>query len=198
MRILVLGATGGIGGHVIREGLARGHGVTGMGRAAAGPSIAGVSYIRGDVSSAEALQSALLGHDAVVSALGARDLQPTRIMQEATAAALAAMQGTGVRRIVVVSAAMLYPGLLPVIVRQILRHTAADARAMEARLQASNVEWTVVRPPRLTEDLTRGYRSKVGGLPFPGMTLGRLGVALSMLDALEQGTHKRQILGVSK
>ena len=72
MRILVVGATGAIGSAVVKAGLGRGHEVTAFVRS---PEKLGAlrgqdQVIVGDLADADAVAAAVVGHDAVISALG--------------------------------------------------------------------------------------------------------------------------------
>ena len=70
--------------------------------------------------------------------------------------------------------------------------------AMERLVQASDVHWTIVRPPRLVECATpRSYRVKVGALPDRGLTMQYADLATSLLDEAERQDHRRQIVGVA-
>jgi uncharacterized protein YbjT (DUF2867 family) len=76
---------------------------------------------------------------------------------------------------------------------------AADAQRMEDLARASGLEWTIVRPPRLTDGTRRGQcRSAVDRMPPFGYSIARADVADFMLTALENGRHVRELLGVCK
>ena len=86
---------------------------------------------RGDPHSADELASALPGHDVVLSALGVRPPQafrPHTLVQECAASTVAAMTRSGVRRLVLVSAAVLFPekGLRFALFRWLLTHVMRD------------------------------------------------------------------------
>ncbi|MEU1026838.1 NAD(P)H-binding protein, partial [Streptomyces sp. NPDC005904] len=74
MRLTVFGATGGIGGEIVRQALAAGHEVTAVVRDSARLSASGegLEVFRADLGDAEALRAAVAGRDAVLSGLGAR------------------------------------------------------------------------------------------------------------------------------
>jgi nucleoside-diphosphate-sugar epimerase len=171
MRLTVVGASGGIGREVVRQGLDAGHEVTAVVRESAGSSAAirdwekvpagrtgrlKVAVV--DSLSADALAGAVRGRDAVAVAIGprGRTSDPT-IKSRGVRSVVQAMQATGVRRIVAVSAAPLFaegPLLYRRVVRPLLwaafRTHYADLRAMEEVLAGSGTDWTVVRPPKLT------------------------------------------------
>ena len=89
-------------------------------------------------------------------------------------------------------------GLSAAIMRLILRPHARDLAAMEAVVTGSPLEWTLVRPPRLTDGPNSDYRAAAGTFPAdgrPAMTLRA--VATCMIDVLEKNQHIRDILGVA-
>ena len=60
------------------------------------------------------------------------------------------------------------------------------------------VDWTIVRPPRLTQEDYSTYRSREGAAPKMGFTVSRKAVAAFMLDAIEQKKHLHKIVGIAK
>lgn len=205
MRLFVCGATGRTGGEVVDLALGRGHAVTAFVRSPGklGPPRPGLTVVEGDPTSASAMAAALAGHDAVVSALGlpARQaLRPSAAMTGFAAATVAAMTASGVSRLGVVSAAVLFPepsGFPYSLARWVLRHHADDLRTMEALIAASDLAWTVARPPRLVRGASTGYRARVGGLPERGVTATFRSVAAFLVDAIEQASYVRAIAGVA-
>lgn len=111
----------------------------------------------------DALSDALAGHHAVVSALGlpARQaLRPSTFMAECAAVTVAAMDRADVRRLAILSAAVLFPwrGFQFAFFSWILRHRARDLVAMETIVRASHLAWTIARPPRLVHADDTRYR----------------------------------------
>lgn len=144
MRILVLGAGGFIGRHVLTELLARGHEPIGVVRRAAGLAEAfpGVRFLEHDLAAARdpADWSGLLdGVEAVVNAAGLlRDPGMEAVHVEAPAALYRACADAGVRRVVLVSAISARPGVETDYARTKLRG--------EAVLRESGLDWTILRP----------------------------------------------------
>jgi putative NADH-flavin reductase len=102
----------------------------------------------------------------------------------------------------VVSTALLFSGvgIVPsLLARFVFPNLVRDSREMERVVTASDVDWTVVRPPRLTEgDRTERYRVEDDGLPRGGSVISRADVAHFMLDEVEQRAHVRKIVGVCR
>jgi putative NADH-flavin reductase len=87
--------------------------------------------------------------------------------------------------------------LLPV-VKTILRDVYADLGAMETLLESSDIDWTVVRPPRLVDTpITGQYRIAVGANVARGSRISRADVAHAMLDALAMPQTVRQPIGIA-
>jgi hypothetical protein len=128
-----------------------------------------------------------------------------------TRALVEAMQTAGVRRIVALSASPLStlpsagrpdpprrdPGEGPFMSRiytplahRLLAAPFADLAEMEDVLRASGLDWTVVRPPRLTDHpLSGAYRTALDRNLAHGMWAARADVAHCMLSAVEdEGT----------
>jgi putative NADH-flavin reductase len=203
MRLLILGATGGIGRALVDQALARGHQVTAFVRAPEklGAPRDGLRAVQGDPRDAHALATALAGHDAVLSALGPPGPGPTRIHRDAARSTVAAMHAAGVRRLLVVSAAVLFPGGGPVVAllrATLLRNIFEDCGEMERIVTASGLNWTIVRPPRLTNGPRTGaYRTAEDRWPRGGASISRADVADCMLAALERGEHTHHVLGMA-
>src|SRR5262249_10964720 len=156
---------------LLEQARERGHEVTAFVRSpqTLGAPRDGVDVRRGDPRSAAELRAALCGHDAVVSALGPRGRGPTTILRDGARSTVAAMQALGLRRLLVVSAAVLFEdaGILATVLRRtLLRNAAEDSAEMERTVAASGLDWTIARPPRLTNGpLTARYRVESGRLP---------------------------------
>src|SRR6266545_3350610 len=106
MKITVFGATGGIGGHVVRQALDAGHKVAAVVRTSSSyevedPSLE-VVRVRGLTESGPLLD-ALDGSDAVISGVGPRGRKDGPVASGSTRAMLRAMTDLGVRRFVAVS-----------------------------------------------------------------------------------------------
>jgi putative NADH-flavin reductase len=165
LRIAVLGATGGTGRHVVTTALERGHEVIALTRRARsfapGPRLA--EEVWDDLSDADTLTSAFAGADVVISALGGASKGPTTVCTDGTRTAVAAMDAARVSRLIVVSA----HGVLETHDRSLYSRAAwagvgeklKDKESMEPLITGSGLEWTIVRPPSLTDAAATGaYR----------------------------------------
>jgi len=96
------------------------------------------------------------------------------------------MRRSGVRRLVVLSAAAHFPGIPIALSVLSFEITCGIPLAMEKVVQDSSLDWTIARPPRLTQEQYATYRSREGAAAIRGFSLSRKAVAAFMLDAIEQ------------
>jgi putative NADH-flavin reductase len=198
MRFFILGATGGTGAQLTRQALDRGHAVTAFVRSPEKMApCEKLQIVRGDPRDAGELEQALREHDAVLSALGSTGKDG--FLEAAARSTLEAMRRTNVRRLTLVSMALLFPDVGPAgpVLRLFLRHHMRDSAAMEKVIEASNVDWTIVRPPRLTNgSLTGKYCISERHAP-PSFSIPRADCASAILDFVEKGEYVSKVIGVS-
>ena len=204
MRVFILGANGKTGSQLVDVALARAHDVTAFVRSPAKitrrhPRL---QVQAGDPHRADELARALPGHDVVFSALGVRPPQafrPHALVQECAASTVAAMTRTGVSRLLLVSAAVLFPekGLRFAFFRWLLTHVMRDLGTAEEIVRATPLDWTIARPPRLIQRPDEAYRSRRDALPADGFSMSFRAVAAFMLDAAEKGMHVHEIVGLA-
>ena len=201
MKLFVIGATGRTGREIVQQALERGHYVTAFVRSPESMTLKNdrLTVLKGDAMDENQLFEAMQNHDAALSALGPRKVfKPSSLLQDSALATTRAMKRAGVKRLLVLSAAAHFPGIPNRIVSFVLRSHMRDSRAMEEIVQASGLDWTIARPPRLTEEDYTSYRSREGAASKMGFTLARKAVAAFMLDAIEQQKHFRKIVGIAK
>jgi putative NADH-flavin reductase len=202
-RLFLLGATGGIGRAVLDQALQRGHTVTAFVRSPEklGAPRAGLTVVKGDPRSVDELRVALPGHDAVLSALGPPGAGPTTINSDCARSTVAAMQTAGVPRLLIVSVAVLFENQGPLFWlfrKTLLRNITKDSAEMERIVVASGLDWTIVRPPTLTNGrMTGRYRIEDDCMPSGGIFVSRADVAEFLLDELGHGAHVRRMVGMA-
>jgi len=204
MKLFLLGGTGRTGTEFLDLALSRGHELTAFVRSPAKISRQHprLYVVRGDPRSTDELTLALPGHDAVVSAIGPRPreaLRGTRLLGECASSTVRAMTAVGVRRLAIVSSALLFPekGAFFTFFRWLLRHHVADLRDMERVVVESTLSFTIVRPPRLVHSRAEHYRAAKSALPGRSAMSFRA-VAVAMLDALERPTEPREVIGLTR
>jgi putative NADH-flavin reductase len=200
MKITVCGATGRIGQELVKRALAGGHDVTAIVRDRSRLPIRSdrLEALVADVFDGEAIVPAIKGRDAVLSAVGPRPNGPTTVCSDTAAALRWAMREAGVRRLLVVSAAGPYVDsgddpltrfVVKPILRRVLREGWADLTRAEEVIRASGLDWTILRPSRLTDKPATGRmrRRLDRNLPL-GMFTPRAEVAMEMLRVLNDPT----------
>jgi putative NADH-flavin reductase len=203
MRLLVLGATGGIGKYLLEYATARGHEVTAFARSPQKIALNSgrLRVVPGDLLNADQLAQVLPGHDAVLSAFGPSTLRRVNMRGQFGEVLAKALERSGVRRALVVSSALLFQeqnALGNLLRATLFRNLIPDMTAMESALERDGLEWTIVRPPRLTNGpLTQDYSVADSRLP-KGMTVSRACVADFMVKEAERPAHVGQIVGLSK
>ncbi len=220
MKLTIFAATGGVGRQLLEQAIAAGHDVTAVARNPA-KLTRQVRTVTADLAAADpaALEPAVAGADAVLSGLGPHSNADAGIAAPGTRTIVAAMQATGVRRIVVVSAAPVSTVASPgnpnppkhdpgdgFFMRHLFSRIAAarfgkvydDLAAMEDILRDSGLDWTVVRPPRLTDGPVTGtYRTAYGQNLRRGLFVSRADVAHLMLRVLGQPETLKQAVGIA-
>lgn len=171
MNLLILGAAGGTGRELVRQGIAAGHKVTAFAR---DPSKVGLADpmlipISGDVTDGPLVADALAGQDAVVSVLA----NPSTFSRDpglvgAIDQLVNLMRTSGPSRLLYVSALPVDAGwsrtglILGLVARTLLRSEMADHKDKEAHVRASSLDWTTVRPAVLKDGQGAG-KYRVGG-----------------------------------
>lgn len=204
MNLALLGATGRTGTHALTTALDRGHQVTvlvrdveRLPRALRGR----VRVVVGDSTDPATLADLLTGADAVVSALGPVGKQ--RDLHTRTARALVAVMSTaGPRRFIGVSGAGIdVPGdqkatkdkILSKLIQTLGGQVVKDKPAEYAVWAASDLDWTLVRPPRLTDAAASGGTLEQDAHSSTRSTkISRADLGAFLIDAVERGLYLRQ------
>lgn len=201
MKLFVIGATGRTGQEIVRQALARGHEVTAFVRSPEKIILRNgqLATVRGDPMDENQLFDAMQNQEAVFSTLGPRKVfEQTSMLRDSAKATTRAMKRAGVNRLIVLSAAAHFPGALNRVASFIMSRHMQDSLAMEAVVQGDGLDWTIARPPRLTQENSLTYRSREGAAPRMGFTVSRKAVAAFMLDAVEQRKYFHTIVGIAK
>jgi len=206
MKIAVVGSTGRTGRLVLDEGLRRGYAMTAFTRRPA--NLAGVrglsKVVSGDAGNPEDVRRAVHGQDAIVSIVSTEGVGPTTVMSDVMRAEVAAMREEGVRRLVAVSVSAIEgrrPWILINLVRWMLRKPYSDFGRMERLVRESGLDWTIVRPPRLTNGRATGRVRAVAGvkeLPHGPYSITRADLAATLLNLAESRDHRGEVLLVSE
>lgn len=208
MKLVVFGATGGTGREIVKQALEAGHHVTAFVRSPArlGWEHPHLALAIGDVMDAVAVAQAIAGQEAVISALGPSRPPVPGMMEIAARNIVAGMQQHQVRRLISTTGAGVrdpqdQPGLMDHVMKRLLTLLAAnvlkDSAANVAVIRASELDWTVVRFPRLLDGPHTG-QYRVGYLgKNAGIQLARADGADFILKELAGGAYIRQMPVVS-
>lgn len=219
MRMVVVAATGGIGRQLVQQAVAAGHEVTAVVRRPDVVLPAARTVVVDLAVDSLLLADAFVGAEAVLSGLGPRSKADLGVCEDGTLRVIAAMHEAGVRRLVVVSAApvgtvaspgnphpprhdegegLLMRTVLTPVLKRVLSANYADLARMEDAVRESGLEWTIVRPPRLTDrPLTGRYRTAVNCNVRRGFAISRADVAHAMLASLDQPEQVGEVLAVA-
>ena len=199
MKLAVFGATGKTGRLIVQQALADGHQVTALAR---DPSRMGATHqrlrvVRGAADQADAIDDALRNADAVVSAMGSGGATLTTFGEKA----ISAMRRAGVSRIVsLVGASVTEPGdpkslsrsILQGITRFLAPGKLEDGDTHARQLEATELAYTLVRPPRLTDGPATGRVQHGPSLDLgPTSAISRADLAAFMLQVAVDGLYVR-------
>lgn len=208
MKLIIFGATGKIGRHLVEQALEQGHDVTAFVRTPeklGGPR-ENLHVVKGDVLDPVSVRNAIEGQDGVVCALGMPLMNKDGLRAKGTKNIIHAMEETGVRRLVCLSG--LGAGdswnLLPFHYRYLLfplvmRRLYADHEVQESYVKNSPLEWVIVRPASFVKGAHTGaYRHgfTTGDAP-PTLRISHADVADFMLKQSADDTYLRQAPGLS-
>lgn len=170
MKIVVFGASRGVGLQVVEQALALGHAVTAFVRSPEKFTVkhANLTVFKGDATDPVAVEKAIAGQEAVISALGPTRPPVSHMMETSAKNIVAGMKKYGVRRLVSTTGAgvrqpedqpkfadYFISFLLNLLAKDVVLDSAANVKI----IQASDLEWTVVRFPRLLDGAHTGqYR----------------------------------------
>ncbi|NKN39067.1 SDR family oxidoreductase [Agrobacterium sp. a22-2] len=192
-KILILGATGPTGRHIVSQALAHGYDVTVLARSSEkATDLNGAKLVVGDARDEQVLRQAVKGRDAVISALGtpASPFREVTLLSTATRAIVSAMKAEHVSRLVAITgmgagdsaghAGFLFDNLIfPLLLRKVY----ADKNRQEAIIRDSGLDWTIVRPTVLNNKPRHDTIQTLTDLSqFRGGSISRENVATFVLD----------------
>jgi putative NADH-flavin reductase len=211
MRLTIFGASGGTGTQLVRQALAGGDQVTAVVRDPARlaiPAHPGLQVVTADLMDPASILPAVTGADAVLTAVGPRGTGPTTVITDSVRSIALAMDKAGTRRLLALSGSIvaddgesfyLRYALKPVARRTFLRHVCADMRRAEAEIAGTDLDWTIVRPPALTDGPATGRCRTAVGRNLPrGLRVSRADLAASMLTMVGDVAVVRRHVAVAR
>ena len=201
MNITVVGAAGRLGQQVAEEASRRSHRVTGLARhpqRMAKPELLSRIAV-GDGRDRDIVSGAVVGADAVVITVAGGTGKDPHQAADVTRAVAAAMREHGVHRLVITSA---YPivGTRPRaalwVLRKVLATVYADLAEAERVAAGSDLDWTIARLNRLTDQPPAGPAHTSTDLLDRARGLSRADAATLLVDLAETRDHARQALNI--
>jgi putative NADH-flavin reductase len=208
MKLLILGATGATGLELMEQALEAGHEVTAFARRPEAVQLkhSNLKIHQGDILNYSSVEGAVRGQDAVLSALGVRQLGKNTILSDGTRNLVEAMENLGVKRLIVESSlgvgdsrGQLGPThnwfVLPILLRNIF----ADKETQESLIRECRLDWVIVRPAILTNGpRTSRYKAGFGpGNQSIKRKISRADTAEFMLKQLTDDTYLHKTPGLS-
>lgn len=206
MKVIVFGASGTLGRHVVDQALVQGHAVTAFSRQPrkAEPKNPNLSLVAGDVLDLRSVQAVMAGQDAVIVALGAG--RKGGIRSTGTETVIAAMKHHGISRLICLSTlgagdsrSMLTFFWKRIMFGLLLRQAYKDHQVQEEIVRDSGLDWTLVRPAAfvdgpVTGSYRHGFPNTEKGL---ALKISRADVADFMLRQLTGTAYLHHAPGLS-
>ena len=204
MRILIIGASKGIGLETTRQALDAGHHVLAFARSATGMALSdpNLEKVRGDALKTEDVEAALVGVDVVIQTLGVglgALFRPVHLFSDATRVLIAAMRVKGVKRLICVTGfgagdSRASIGCLQRLPFHILLGRAYEDKSLQEHLiQESGLDWTIVRPGVLTGGPRTGrYKILSDASQWRNGIISRSDVAEFLVRQIDDQTYIRQ------
>ncbi|MCX7784583.1 MAG: SDR family oxidoreductase [Meiothermus sp.] len=197
MKIVVFGASRGVGLQVVQQALKQGHSVTAFARSPSFSDHPNLKVMQGNVFDLDTVSQAVQGQDAVVITLGAGSQASDPTRSQGTAHIVRAMQQHGVRRVVAVSSFGVgdsRKGLIANLAWLFLKAALEEHERQEQTLMKSGLDWTIARPTGLTNDAQTG-QYKIGSSGRG--RISRADVADFILKALRDSNYIGKALVIS-
>ncbi|MHA0856516.1 NAD(P)-dependent oxidoreductase [Paenibacillus sp. CMAA1364] len=204
MKIIVFGATGGVGQSVLKQAVESDFEVTAFVRTPTKLEFThgNLTIIKGDAFNQAEVAAAIAGHDAVVSCLGSsQGMKKSTELQEMTKNIVTGMQKHDVKRIVYIASAGIHKelsGISGKLIMRVLKNTLTDHRAATDYIEAHGLSYTIVRPMGLTNrPLSGKYRESTTSLPKGSRSIPRADVAHFILKALKDAQYENTSIAIS-
>lgn len=204
MKIIVFGATGGVGKWVVKQGLDQGHEITAFVRNPDKLAIKheNLTIVQGNAFNKSEVEAAIAGHDAVVSCLGSSTgMKKSTELREMGKNIAQGMAANNVSRIVYTASAGVHKeltGVMGKIVMGLLKNPLIDHRAAIAHITANNLTYTIARPMSLSNEAFTGiYRESKTAVPDKSRAIPRADVAHFILKALADPSYENTSVGLA-
>ncbi|UZD45016.1 NAD(P)-dependent oxidoreductase [Peribacillus frigoritolerans] len=205
MNILVLGATGRVGGQLVINGLQDHHHVTVLVRTPEKIAInnANLTIIQGNVLNKDDIVRAMHGNDVVISAL---NTDGTTTLSASMPLIIEAMENEGIQRIITIgTAGILQSRTIP----NSLRYQTSESKQKSTRaakehhevfdlLKQSTLQWTIVCPTYLPDGKRVGiYRIECDFLPEDGVEISVQDTAEFAFSQIKSNDYLKARVGIA-
>ncbi len=207
-RLLILGANGPTGRLTVQKALDRGHHVHALTRH---PETFPLRHerlhvIAGDATDKGVIDAAVAQTDAVICTIGAAfTRKPVEVYSISARLLVDSMTRRGKRRLLVLTSGGVDThhqpdGIAGRLSRSVMRDYLGktvydDMEKMETAVSASDLDWTIVRPPGLTNEPGTGYA--IAETRTDGPFMSREDLAQMLLDQLNDDRYIRKIAAVT-
>jgi putative NADH-flavin reductase len=201
-RVVIFGASGKTGQHAVEQALGQGHAVTAFVRDPARLPVKHerLAVIQGDVRDPASVEQAVAGHDGVIAVLGQTRPPAPDLLATGVQNILKGMEKHGVRRLIYLTGAGVpdpedQPSVPRTIIRGLMKlispHVLEDSERAYTAIRASDMDWTVVRVPILTDKPGAGGAKTTFTPPGPTQ-ICRADVAKFILNQLHDESYVRR------
>lgn len=204
MKVIIFGATGGVGQSVVKQAIEAGFEVTAFVRTPAKleTSHENLQVIQGDASNPTEVSAAIAGHDAVVSCLGSsKGMKKSTELQDMTEHIVKGMHEHHVERIIYTASAGVHrelTGVMGKLMMWLLKNPLIDHRAAVARIEKADLLYTIARPMGLSgKEFTGEYREDPTSTPSNSSTIPRADLAHFIIKALEDPSYEMTSIGLA-
>ena len=203
-RVLIVGASKGIGLEATKQALATGHAVRALSRSASSIHLSNdrLQKIPGDALNAADVGTALQGVDVVIQTLGVGlgDLfQPVSLFSTATRVLIEAMTSHGIKRLICVTgfgagdSRASISCLQRIPFQVVFGHAYADKSEQERLIKESSLDWTIVRPGVLTNAAPSGrYKILETAAEWRNGIISRADVADFLVRLIDDPSYVRK------
>lgn len=205
MNVLVFGATGRVGGHIVEHALHDGHHVTVLVRTPEKIKLfnENLTVLKGNVLNKEDIAHAIHGNDVVISAL---NTDGTTTLSDSMPLIIEAMYSEGIQRIIAVGTAGILQSESS---STLLRYQSSESKRRSTRaaeehhqvynlLKHSTLNWTIVCPTFLeNRESTGEYRVERNVLPEGGIKISVLDTAKFTYNQIKDSHFIKSRVGIA-
>jgi len=202
MKLIVFGATGGVGKLFVQQAVKKGYEVTAFVRTPEKMDIQGVHIIHGDAFDTAKVAEAIVGHDVVISCIGStKGLNKDTSIQRMGRNIADGMAVANVKRIIYCASAGVFgeiPGIVGKIMMKLLGKPLKDHRAALEAIMSKDIIYTIARPMGLKDTaLELDYAETFEGVPTTSRSIPRASVAHFMVKAVEDRKYENTSVGLA-